>query len=258
MNATTFSLGFPKERPVRRRNRRTLSAGAVLLLVLSLAVPFAAGARSAVLVAYGIVFDADTFSAWMGPDTLRIENTRTGLSGTGVIGEMGTGAYAVALVDLAGTEAAAEGDTIRFTLSGAAGAILNSLHALTNVEAVGGMVKLDLIASRSSSGTGEPVSFIGPALRVFPNPSRDGDVRIVARIPRTSDSESAAQGFDLTILDAAGRAVHSAKGTTLAGGAGIVAWDGRASDGNRVPQGIYFALVKAEKTHLTGRFLLLR
>jgi FlgD Ig-like domain len=240
----------------RQFTRRSV-ASILLLLVSAAVVPMAAGASSAVLVAYGTVYNHERLTLWPDPDTLRIENLRTDLAAIAIIGELGEGEYAGALVDLGGGAAAIAGDTIRFALARTAGMVLDSLHVVTAAEAEEGMALVDLIVASASSGTADPPVATEPALRIFPNPSRGGRVTFVVRSTGTTGSRAGRSETEVAILDPGGRVVCTRAGDRATAGVEIVHWDGRTSDGHRAAQGIYFVRVRSGDLRLAGRLVLL-
>jgi flagellar basal-body rod modification protein FlgD len=75
------------------------------------------------------------------------------------------------------------------------------------------------------------------ALRVSPNPSRDGSV-IALTLP-------AAGAVRVTIVDLGGRVVREVVAATLPAGEHTFRWDGRDGEGRRIAAGVYFAAVTA-------------
>jgi hypothetical protein len=94
-----------------------------------------------------------------------------------------------------------------------------------------------------AGAAGEPV-FIGPgsqvAARAFPNPA-SGAVRIQLFVPGTG---SPVDGR-LSVLDAAGRLVYSMSYENLSRGSHVLDWNGRSSEGERLPGGVYFYVFEA-------------
>lgn len=248
---------FSLNRSARDRHSTWRSAASILLFLSLAGVPAVALAGSAAMVACGTVYDHDRLTVWPDQDTLRVEILRTGLSGIAIIGEMDPGAYAGALVDLGGGTAAAEGDTLRFALTRMVGVVLDSLHVVTAAEAEEGMAFVDLFVASASSGAADLPVVSGPALRIFPNPARGDRITFMIRSRATLNSEGLASSVELTILDAGGREICTRRGELVAGGVEVIHWDGRANDGRRAAQGVYFASVRSRDIRLVGRLLLM-
>ena len=98
------------------------------------------------------------------------------------------------------------------------------------------------------AGRGAPVtSFIRS-----PNPLQHG---MATTLHFSLRSE---QVVDLSVVDATGRRIATLASGMMAAGDHSIAWDGTAVDGTRVGSGVYFARLRAEKTKLEQRMLVLR
>jgi len=86
------------------------------------------------------------------------------------------------------------------------------------------------------------------ALRAWPTPAR-GQVAIEFSLPRAADAT-------LTVYDVSGRRLATLLRSRLEAGAHVARWDGRQSQGQRVPAGVCFATLRAGGTVL-GRVTLL-
>lgn len=89
-------------------------------------------------------------------------------------------------------------------------------------------------------------------LTASPNPTRDGSVRVLFRLPTTPSA------WELSVFDASGRRIRAlAEGSVTAGG-GTLAWDGRDDGGRAVPSGAYFLRLVSGESQETHRVTLLR
>ena len=80
-----------------------------------------------------------------------------------------------------------------------------------------------------------------------PNPSR-----ATSRLEFALDSPAT---IDLSIFDASGRRVATLASGEQPSGRHAVTWEGRASDGSRVPAGLYFARLRTPETTLSRRIV---
>jgi hypothetical protein len=94
-----------------------------------------------------------------------------------------------------------------------------------------------------------PAPGAGHLLAPYPNPFNPST--------RLRYELSAGGRVVLDILDAQGRALRSLLDEELSAGPGFVAWDGRDSQGNRLPSGVYFARLRVDGRDLGRQKLLL-
>jgi len=89
----------------------------------------------------------------------------------------------------------------------------------------------------------------------YPNPSRDGRVEILYRLPSERSSE-------LAIYDSSGRRVRGFRLTGAAEQVGSLAWDGRDDDGREVAAGTYLLRLSSDsggtRTSSTERVVIVR
>lgn len=87
-------------------------------------------------------------------------------------------------------------------------------------------------------------------LNVAPNPSR-GDVGVQFTMPRAGPAR-------LLVADLTGRAVATLYDAPAGPGATRARWDGRSSDGNLLPPGVYFLRLQTSAGVVSGRLVLVR
>ena len=89
-----------------------------------------------------------------------------------------------------------------------------------------------------------------PALRVSPNPARDGsDIAFTLATPAR---------VEVGVRDVSGRSVRALLDTPLAAGDHSLHWDGRDARGRLVPAGTYFVLVRADERVTARRVVFVR
>jgi hypothetical protein len=88
------------------------------------------------------------------------------------------------------------------------------------------------------------------ALRAYPNPFGTA-ATIEFDLPEAMEAE-------VTVFDAAGRAVRALRGGVQASGANRIEWDGRDDAGQRVASGVYFVRVRAEVGTVSRKLVILK